>query len=237
MGFESFGPSFGFSGASFVPTNLSGLILWLRADLGVTQAGTVTAWADQSAAGNNFAPGTGPGFSASGGPLPSQPAITFNGTTQQLLNGTLAAPLSKTLVVVAKTTATSAAQYMAMFSGGAANGIFLNVGNVANKRNLVIVGVNNESDATANASTAWEAWVVSDTAALRSLRVNGAAHSLDVNNDTESAASPGASLGSYIAGSVHWGGSMWEVMAFNRVLNGTEIGQLEGYIQATTGIW
>ena len=44
--------------APFTPASLSGLILWLRGDMGITLAGAkVSAWADQSGNGNDFAQG------------------------------------------------------------------------------------------------------------------------------------------------------------------------------------
>jgi len=44
------------SGVSFIPTNISGCILWLRSDLGITMDGSnrVSKWADQSGIGNDF---------------------------------------------------------------------------------------------------------------------------------------------------------------------------------------
>ena len=43
---------------AFTPASLSGLILWLRSDLGITLAGAkVSAWADQSGNGADFAQG------------------------------------------------------------------------------------------------------------------------------------------------------------------------------------
>lgn len=55
----------------FTPASLSGLALWLRADLGITVTGSgVSLWADQSGNGRNFAQGTDaqrPPYLASGG--------------------------------------------------------------------------------------------------------------------------------------------------------------------------
>lgn len=64
----------------FSPTSLSGCILWLRADLGITDTGgLIDEWADQSGQGNDFtatAP-TRPTLIASHAALNSQPAVDF----------------------------------------------------------------------------------------------------------------------------------------------------------------
>lgn len=87
----SAGRSFPFtpSGFSFnqkwKPTGLSGLGFWLRGDLGVTQSGTISAWDDQSANGNDASQGTAgnrPTYQADGGD--GFPAASFDGTTDLL---------------------------------------------------------------------------------------------------------------------------------------------------------
>lgn len=71
---------------SWLPTSLSGLAIWLRADSGVTTAGgSVSAWTDGSGNSNNAAQGTA-------GNRPTNPldpgdglaAILFDGTNDQL---------------------------------------------------------------------------------------------------------------------------------------------------------
>jgi hypothetical protein len=65
-------------GASFSPTNLSGLSLWLKADAGVTLSGAdVTAWADQSGNGKN-AVGAGTLPTLQSNAINGLPAIRFN---------------------------------------------------------------------------------------------------------------------------------------------------------------
>ncbi len=56
----------------FLPTDLSGCVLWLRSDLGVSvSAGSVTAWADQSGNAANAAQGTStPTYNTTAGGLP-----------------------------------------------------------------------------------------------------------------------------------------------------------------------
>lgn len=70
------------SASSWRPTQLSGCVLWLRADLGITKDGSdkVSAWADQSGAGNNVTQATGtkqPTWVA--GALGGQAALSFDG--------------------------------------------------------------------------------------------------------------------------------------------------------------
>jgi hypothetical protein len=85
--------------AAFTPTSLSGCVLWLRADLGVTLNGsTVSAWADQSSAGNHASQGTAanqPTYSATSGPG-STSGITFDGTADYLAANGVASTFSGT---------------------------------------------------------------------------------------------------------------------------------------------
>lgn len=76
----------------FVPTDIGGLVLWLRSDLGITQGGgTVSAWADQSGAGNHFTQGSPviqPNYVASETDFPTpRPAVKFNVASSSLVSG------------------------------------------------------------------------------------------------------------------------------------------------------
>lgn len=81
----------GGAAAPFVPTDVSGCVLWLRADLGVTDAGAgaVSAWADQSGAGHNLSQSTSgsrPVYTAS--IINGQPVIRFTSGGDKFLNFT-----------------------------------------------------------------------------------------------------------------------------------------------------
>ncbi len=69
----------------FTPASLPGLILWLRADLGITLAGSkVSAWADQSGNGNDFTQAVDarrPTFTASDANFNNQAVVTGSATT------------------------------------------------------------------------------------------------------------------------------------------------------------
>jgi hypothetical protein len=73
--------------ASFVPKNVAGCQLWLRADLGVTGTSTITSWADQSGVGdaNRNATASGalrPALNAANADFDGQPTIDFSASMQ-----------------------------------------------------------------------------------------------------------------------------------------------------------
>jgi hypothetical protein len=72
----------GVSGSSFqyfAPTAIADAFLWLRGDVGVVSSGgTVSAWNDQSTAGNNFSPDPTYGYPTTTS-LNGQPAVYFDG--------------------------------------------------------------------------------------------------------------------------------------------------------------
>lgn len=93
------GPAYG----GFLPTQLSGCVLWLRADLGITKDGSdkVSAWADQSGSGNHFAQGTGadqPLYVA--GAYAGQPALRGDNTDKLTSAAAVGSGANNTLFAV-----------------------------------------------------------------------------------------------------------------------------------------
>jgi hypothetical protein len=79
----------------FTPLDLGGVFLWLRSDLGITLNGsTVSAWADQSGAGNNATQSNGsqqPTYSASDASYNGRPSLSFtNGSATSLATAAFA---------------------------------------------------------------------------------------------------------------------------------------------------
>lgn len=112
----------------FIPTNLSGCVLWLRADLGITLNGSdVSAWADQSGQGRDVSQGTAanqPAYNATGGPL-STAAIEFAYTDYLRGTWTQAQPMHMFAVVIPST-----------------NGRALWDGDALNSQRCLVTGVN-----------------------------------------------------------------------------------------------
>ena len=85
--------------SAFAPTDIAGIDLWLRADLGITlNGGDVSAWADQSGTGDankNAAQAVGasqPLYVASDAGYNGQPTIQFNGLTDFLFSAAWSTP-------------------------------------------------------------------------------------------------------------------------------------------------
>lgn len=107
------------SGVAWTPKFISGLQLWLRADLGVTIATGVSAWADQSGTGDankNVTQATGskqPTLNASDASYNNKATLSFSSAASQcLVSGLWSSPLSQpwTVVVVGQDDGTAASQ-------------------------------------------------------------------------------------------------------------------------------
>ena len=83
---------------AYVPTDLAGLTLWLRGDLGVTLTGSdLATWADQSGHGNHFASVAGHRPTVAAAAVNGHDAIAFSAAgAQYLLGPALSAILSQT---------------------------------------------------------------------------------------------------------------------------------------------
>jgi len=120
-----------YEGASFTPKSLPGLLLWLRADLGITLAGSkVSAWADQSGNGYDFAQGTDarrPVFNAGSATFSGQPCAQYAaGQILSSLAALPACPAGVTFVMAIGNTPSQNTVLMEIGSGGTdAGGIYI----------------------------------------------------------------------------------------------------------------
>lgn len=76
-------------GSVFEPTDISGAVLWLRADMGITLATGVSAWADQSVSGYDVSQAAGanqPAYNAADADINNHPSIDFDGVNDSLTN-------------------------------------------------------------------------------------------------------------------------------------------------------
>jgi hypothetical protein len=226
--------------ANFLPTSLPGCVLWLRADLGITIGTGVSAWADQSGNGNGVTQATGanqPTVNAAGAPN-SLPCLVFNGSTQFLSAASaITSATAFTWFVVNMTTTVTVSECM-FHVGGAADGIGLTVDSATNsERGVLVQNVANESDAVNSATTSWEKWTSTGSAApLQTLRVNGASRTIAPSNSTPVAPTATTFIGCFVSGTQMWNGSIAEVIAYNSVLSVGAMGQVEAYLHSRYGL-
>lgn len=235
------------SAQEFKPTNLSGLVLWLRADLGVTlNVGNVSAWADQSGAGNNFTQGTGanqPLFQASG--FGGRPNVKFSSTGPTTLSkigfASLNGKTGLTSFIVAKDSDNGA---HAIAQCGVADSVFGWRGpwNIANDCGIFIKSQVSNARVVTDLSVPV---VVTATADLTLVHqcfcflngVDGTFRDVDAN--------PGGTFGTgdfYLgtdqgAGANAWNtGELAEILVYNRVLSAGELSRVNHYLGARYGI-
>lgn len=112
------------SSAIWTPKSISGLQLWLRADLGITIGTGVSAWADQSGTGDanknvtQAVAGLQPAYSTANAGLNNQPALSFTGS-QLLQSGVWASALPQPLTIMVVGRLTTAGKYVCDSINGA----------------------------------------------------------------------------------------------------------------------
>jgi hypothetical protein len=226
--------------AFFVPTDISGCVLWLRSDLGVlTDVNGVTNWNDQSGSGSDATPGGTPraSYSQTGG-LRNLPKLTTTLDTQYLV-GTF--KISGSPTSFSTYTMFSVARYPSSTSSNAA---------FAGTDNTVASGTGFDQEAlattiqadvytsgatgtvsTSNLSTLGSVAIYSltvDTSPTLQFFINGA------SIGTQSLSTP-KTVTKYVAmaggaGTAGLKGDAYEYIVFNRALTSNELTRVHRYL-------
>jgi hypothetical protein len=226
----------------FNPGQLSGLQVWYAADSGsncggaCTDGASQTTWADKSSNANNASFSTGP---CSAGTAPiyhtnqigGKPAVTFVVTNSSCM-GISAVNLQTASTIFAVARANSTGNTNPIISGGT-NSYVLNLTRTteqgATKSNIAVIG-----DGTTAADTSWHQ--INQT-------YNGTTLTMRLGSATDGSANPGIAItanenliGADNGSAQKFGGQIAEIIVYNRVLNGTEIGEVEAYLNGRYGI-
>lgn len=238
IGSFSFGTASRFKVAGFVPTDIAGLKLWLRADMGVTESGgAVSAWADQSGTGDtnkNVVQGTAankPTYTASHASYGNKPAIVFD-LDDQLLSAAWAVALAQplTLFLAGHTTTRTTNHYM--------------FDNRTDPSQCALYDSTAGSGVTIYAGAAIAAAVASTDPKITCCVFNGASSTILVNQKTAQATGnaganglTGTSIGNYAAGgSFGNNGPVAEVIVYSGALSASDIDRVMDYLGARYGI-
>jgi hypothetical protein len=222
-----------------IPT--AGMVLWLRAGDGSSQAGQ---WLDLSKSGNNAITAAGvnpPLYSATAGPN-GLPAFTFDGTDAlQIASALFTSQHHWTFFIVQNVTSAPVRRDVLCIGGGAGglSGVDVDVNN--GTRSIVINVVVNEPWSGPSAVGPWEAWSVWDDGASQHVNVDGVPVN-GVSPGVIGSATPNlfaapSWVGSAVSGELPVIGNIAEVIAYDRNLSATEIQAVETYMRSRTGIW
>ena len=222
------------SAPGFTPASLSGLLVWNRSDQGITQSsGLVSGWADQSGNSNNFAQSDvnkRPQYSPVDADYNGHPSLFFDGV-DDVLDTSAIGYGPYTVFVVCHVNGT--------------------VGYLWNRTSEYTFGNTTYSIFTAarggagnSAANLTAGWIVSaspkiftrvmdGTHAGDLVRINGTNQSYSTLVGSDPGTDVVTEAFSILSGS---GGTLAEVIIYNRALNSTELGQVESYATARYGL-
>jgi hypothetical protein len=221
---------------------MSGCVLWLRADLGITTvSGNVSQWNNQSGSGLDVSqgtPGLRPAFVSSS--INGRPAVDFDGSDDTLTNtvsNLATASSARTLFVVGISDVSAGgtlfcyklsnrcfSNYLTIISGtsyAASNGL--------DGGSNVILASGQLGGITSNFQANW---TCTGNGNAPGVRLNRSA--LTVNSGTQTGAEDGATgfeIGRSTSGQF-WNGRIGELIGFNRALSAVETTEVETYQRA-----
>lgn len=216
----------------------SGLIMWLKSDVGVTQSGgLVSAWADQSSAGNNLVQATGgsqPSYNASNSAYNNLPSIDC--TAGKWLGMAALSYGAFTFICVARTSSNNAYFYS---HGG---NDFANFDDIYTSGNTSCYITRGGTTSAKNLGTGWgisanprtyaHAFDGNHTGNI--LKINGTTQTMTngtANNPGTGAVSKPWQINGYDSGTDAQVMTFGEVILFDRALTSQEILDIEAYLK------
>lgn len=229
--------------ASFDPASVAGLQVWLKADAGITQSsGTVSAWADQSGNSNSFAQSNGgyqPTYTAAG--QNGLPVVTWGGTNKYLLSTGNITLSNFTFFAILSRPVWSNSQYRGIWGHNSsptqkAFGVdftnkFWGFGNSSAVAPSVLGPIGTLTNASFHLLSAGLG------PANSFLRKNKTSIATTASNAATTSITAQMIIGSwnYPVVTDHWDGAMGEMLIYNSVLTGTDLTNVENYLQAKWG--
>jgi hypothetical protein len=218
----------------FSPKSIPGLALWLDSARGITLNGsTVSAWTDQSGAGNNVSQGTGsqqPTFVAADASFGGRPSLSFaSASVQCLLDASFPGVAQPWTMVTAFSSDHSAAGWSASGNTSTGGGVFVTTTSTGLSAGTQVL--------SANAVTTPQ--IVAGVA-------NGASSALYINNSQVAAATGNAGSSAITttfvvaalnaAGAQALNGKVANVLLYSGALTTAQLKTLFAYLGARYGI-
>lgn len=216
----------------FIPTQFTGVDVWLPPGSVLLNAGDVETWIDRSGLAHNVTQATGtkrPDYNATGSPKGSQ--VVIGDAVDDFLRGTWTAPQPLDFWIVAKFGSASVGATLCDGSSGNTHRLFL-----ASTTSVTATadGVSNLSRTTTDVTVNYHCYHVV---------FNGASSSFQIDDETAIAGTfAGTAAGGLILNifgdqaSAPGGASILEVVRFSRVLNATETAAMRNYLRTSHGV-
>jgi len=253
IGIGGFAISRPVSVSAFVPSQISGLTIWLKADAGITKDGSdrVSNWNDQSGNNNNFAQATStakPLFTANA--KNGLPAIVFDGTSDHMTSAAFTLGTFSLFAVVSRKwqTAAYAGLFMHNLSATTGQGLFTTSSSVYgwNSAEFVVSG-NGFQDTQSPRAIGPYGLLTNDTYQLIStgcgasgtfLKLNKTSVARTTTNASITAASAIAAIGTDTPAlnADWWDGGIAELLIYNSVLSAGDIAKVETYLSSRWAI-
>ncbi len=230
------------SATPFVPTQIAGLVLWLRADKGITIGTGVHIWADQSGTADsnkNVSQATGsaqPTVNSADSSYNGQATLSFaSASSQYLQSGTWAASLSQpaTWIVVGNTSATGTLT----FTDGIAASHENLIQQLSNQTELdMYAGSNIAYPSAANLGTPCVmAGVFNSVSGTSYLYQNNSQTAIDSGNAGVQPLT-GLTVGARYNAGTPLGGKIAEIIGYSAALTSTQLKQVFQYLGSRYGI-
>jgi hypothetical protein len=223
--------------AAFLPTDIDGCVLWLRADLGITEAGSgVSVWADQSGNGNDFAQATDgnrPAYQGTTAALNNQASLDFVAGTKVLARADIAGALDDSTFFFAYNGDSDAAASQCLLSASTGPNI-LYASNLSNV--LGYFDGTAHRNGVADIAGAQILALVLEAGVGGTFRRNGSAVGTTIAYDDTFGMAGAVELGNRSGGANDLLADLAEVIIYNRVLTEDEITQVEAYMLARYGL-
>ena len=241
------------SASPFVPSQIGGLTIWLKADAGITKDGSdrVSNWNDQSGNNNHFTQATGtakPLYTASA--KNGLPAIVFDGTSDYMASAAFTLGAFSLFSVVSRKwqTATYAGLFRHNLTATTGQGFFTTSSVVYgwNSAEFVVSG-NGFQDTQSPRAIGPYGSLTNDTYHLIStgcgasntfLRLNKTSVARTTTNASITAVSATAAIGTDAAllNADWWDGGIAELLIYNSVLSAGDIAKVETYLSSKWAI-
>ena len=217
---------------AFTPKTLTGLLLWLKADAGVTQTGGfASVWADQSTHGNNATQATGGIQPAVSSFASGAIALSFPNSAKMVLTSAVFDGLSAATFFIVHNTTQDPENNGGVWGGNIAFGIEVYDNAPGDGRALRVNGTRIDANAfTYGADTITECVYDGTTGGgTATSYVNGSSHGVTTGLGATLSSGSSHTIGAY-AGVFYAPTTIGEIVAYSRALSTTERKSVESYL-------